>query len=138
MSAEQLLSLDDSKKIHFNKFAASMDETLKALVKSASRRKSITIKLDKLYPMFHEFSITKGFELCSTCEKAIGHAVPEVVWQMLMEKEFMKHLFRELHPTASDSSSSSCSDPHRTLTMIESNAVRYTAGFIIRKIEQKF
>ena len=117
-----------------------MDQALTALVESARNRKSFTSKLDKLYPMFHDFSINKGFELCSNCEKAIGHEVPETLWQMLMEKEFLKHLSTELCQSVSESSSSSSAscDPHRTLSMIESNAVRYTAGFIIRKLEQKF
>ena len=58
----------------------------------------------------------------------------------LMEKQFLKHLSTELCQSVSESSSSSSAscDPHRTLSMIESNAVRYTAGFIIRKLEQKF
>ena len=83
-SAERLLSLDEYSLLH--KFATSMDKALTALVGLARNSKSFTSKLDKLYPMFHNFSINKGFELCSNCEKAIGHEVPETLWLMLMEK----------------------------------------------------
>ena len=125
-SAEKLLNLDEGQKMHFCDFATSMDQALTTLVKSARNRKSVTSKLDKLYPMFHEFSITKGFELCHTCEKVIDCEVPEILWQMLMEKEFMKHLYTELCPTVNDSSAcSASSDPHHTLSVVESNAVRY-------------
>lgn len=74
--------------------------------------------------------------MCSTCEKAIEQAVPEILWQMLLEKSFLRHLSTELLTVIDNSSSSS--DTHRTLCFIECNAIRYTAGFIIRKIEQKF
>ena len=50
-----------------------------------------------------------------------------------------RHLYTELCPTVNDSSAcSASSDLHHTLSVVESNAVRYAAGFILRKLEQKF
>ena len=84
--------------------------------------------------MFHDFSVSEGFEMCSSCEEAIGLKIPEILWRRLMEKEFLQLLSTELSSTDNEESSSTRS----TLSLIESNAVRYTAGFIIKKLEQKF
>ncbi len=53
-----------------------------------------------------------------------------------MEKEFLQLISTNLSPTESGIEESS--QINRTLSLIESNAVRYTAGFIVRKVEQKF
>ena len=90
--------------------------------------------------MFHVFSIGEGIDLCVKCEKALGYQMPEALWQMIMEKQFLRHLSIQLCPSENESPPSASSDPHahRTLSMTESNAVRYVAGYIIRKLEQKF
>ncbi len=143
-NAEKLLSFelsaDDSNKREFCKFAADLDQALKNLVGYARKRKSLTSKLDKFIPLFHVFSTGKGIDLCVKCEKALGYEVHEALWQMIMEKEFLRHLSTELCPSENESSSSASSDPqaHRTLSMIEANPVQNVAGFIIRKLEQKF
>ncbi len=135
-SADKLLCLSEDQKPHFHKLCSDLNFSFKRIIDSASRRKSLTTKLDKLYTMFHEFSIRNGFEMCSTCEKAIGLNIHEILWQRLMEKEFLQLISTKLSPTESGTEESS--QVNRTLSLIESNAVRYTAGFIVRKVEQKF
>lgn len=140
-SAKKLLLLNESQKGYFEKLISDFNAAFQNMLVSARKRKALTSKLDKLYPAFHDFSIIKGFELCCACEKAIGLDVPEILWQMLMEKEFLRFLSTELSSSAFDScdggESSSCSNS-RTLSSIECNAVRYAAGFVIRKLEQKY
>ncbi len=62
--------------------------------------------------------------------------VSEFFWQLLMEKEFLYLITSELAPSASviDPTVSS----QRKLTNVEENAIRYTAGFVIRKVENKY
>ena len=99
------------------------------------KRKPNTLKLDKLYKLFHKFTIGEGIQQCSLCERelCIGE-VPQMLWQLLLEKEFIS-LKSEL------STSSGSPEPPRSLcvlTEIEKNAVRYTAGYMVRKLEGKY
>ena len=95
------------------------------------------MKKDELYAKFHRFSIEEGFEMCRTCDKGLNLEGPEIFWQLLIEKEFVGQLTSESQ--AADGSSSS-SDPCSscTLSHVEENAVRYTAGYVVRKLEQKY
>ena len=101
------------------------------------KRKSTTLKLDKLYKLFHKFTIGGDIQLCSLCERelhvGIGE-VPQTLWQLLLEKEFISFLQSEL------STSSVSPEPPRSLrvlTEIEKNTVRHTAGYVVRKLEGK-
>jgi hypothetical protein len=102
------------------------------------RRRSFTSKIDRLYPAFSEFSISKGYEMCSSFEKALGLTVPEMLWQLLMEEEFQDLVKPQRLVTESSSANSSQASTPCVLSIIESNAVTYTAGYIIRKLEQKY
>ncbi len=44
--------------------------------------------MEKLYVAFHKFSVVEGNE----CDKSVGVKAPEIVWQLFLEKLFMKKL----------------------------------------------
>ena len=104
---------------------------------SVKRRRSVTTKLDKLYVLFHDFTISEGFMSCSACEKQLEINIPEILWQVLTEKEFLIFWTTELAEEEKAKTSTEESAP-RVLSHIEKNAVRYTASYGIRKLEQKY
>ncbi len=134
-SVEELLTLEGNRKELFQELIYEIRLSFEEMFDSVKRRRSFTSKMDKLYPNFHEFSINKGYKMCSNFEKAVEMTMPEMLWQILMEKEFQELVKSQL--LVSESSCSHASTP-RVLSVIESNAVRYTAGHIIRKLEQKY
>ena len=110
---------------------------LNKMFESVKKRQSFSSKMETLYPMFHTFSISKGYEMCSNFEKAVEFAVPEMLWQVLMEKEFLALVKSQLLATEPSSLQES-SSTSRVLSVVEANAIRYTARYIIRKLEQKY
>ncbi len=56
------------------------------------------------------------------------------VWQCIIDKVFNKQFFEQTSSTSHPSSSTA----PRTLTRVEENAVRYTAGFVLRKLLCKY
>ena len=88
--------------------------------------------------MFHRFSIEEGFEMCNTCDEALNLSAPETFWQLLMEKEFIEMMMSQQQTPDTDAAQSSDQSSSCNLTFIEENAVRYTAGYIVRKLERKY
>ncbi len=78
------------------------------------------------------------FDLChATEEDPLGLKVPEILWQLIVEKEFVYYLNTHLVPEKIYQSSTVDNDP-RELSFIEKNAVRYTAGFVIHKLLERY
>jgi hypothetical protein len=75
------------------------------------------------------------FELKCICEKALEMSIPEILWQLLIEKEFIWCLATHLMPKSDDHSTNITS---RKLLNIEENAVTYIAGCVIRKLEERY
>ena len=75
----------------------------------------------------------------STCDKALKLSAPETFWQLLMEKEFIRMMESEQETcTRLVTECSPGSTPARHLSYVEENAVRYTAGYVVRKLERKY
>ena len=63
----------------------------------------------------------------------------ETFWQLLMEKEFIRMMQSEQETySASVPDCSPGSTSARHLSCVEENAVRYTAGYVVRKLERKY
>ena len=138
---KKLVSLEGDKKVELHELIERIRQSLRKMLDSVKRRRCITSKLDKLYCLFHEFSVGEGFALCSSTEEKLQMKVPEILWQMLLEKEFTCFLttYVSTDNTQPDSGSDQSSDTtFRVLSEIEKNAVRYTAGYVIRKLEEKY
>ena len=62
--------------------------------------------------------------------------IPEILWQLLLETVFKCFLTTALASTNNQPDKSS-KNP-RILSPIEENAIRYTAGYVIHKLENKY
>ena len=60
----------------------------------------------------------------------------QIFWQLLMEKEFFNHVVESFSSTSNADGAAVCFE--RKLTDVEENAIRYTAGAVIRKLEKKY
>ena len=76
--------------------------------------------------------------MCDSCDKALRLKAPETFWQLLMEKEFNGQLVSQQQTSHTCTASYCDLSVPRKLTFIEENAVRYTAGYIVRKLERKY
>jgi len=135
------LSLDDPKKSELERLFEQIRQSYGKMLDSVKRRRSVTSKLDKLYRCFHEFSLNEGFDLCCCCERKLEMKVPEILWQLVLEKEFINYLNTHLkdHGTPENQPSvNTFKGDTRVLTDIEKNAVRYTAGFVIHKLQERY
>ena len=135
-SVKALMALDNGKKLHLQKLITRLKHSFCEMFASVERFRLLSVKKDKLYCMFHKFTIEEGFEICSACDKTLELNAPQILWQLLMEKEFIRQFSIQLQNN-SQVSPSSPSTP-RILSNIEENAVRYTAGYVIRKLEQMY
>ena len=79
-----------------------------------------------------EFTIREGNKLCMECDTALGLKAHNVFWQLFIEKKFILRIVKELQ-TSNKLVSDKDSSP-RQLTNVEENAIRYAAGFVIRKL----
>ena len=138
-SAKQLLSLDEDGDSHVQRLMSDMREVYKSMFSSVQNCRLMSTKSDKLYVLFHQFSLEEGFKICSTCDKALKLSAPETFWQLLMEKEFIRMMESEQETcTRSVTECSPGSTPAPHLSYVEENAVRYTAGYLVRKPERKY
>ena len=106
-----------------------MGRACEAMLSCVSHYKLHSTRMDKLWEHFHRFSLGDGLTMCKSCDTALGLEAHEVFWQLFMER----NLFAQLPATESV--------PHqrsRKLNRVEENAVRYTAGYVIRKLTKKY
>ena len=64
--------------------------------------------------------------------------VPQILWQLLMEKEFLSFLNSSLVPESMLVNQSTADGTRRELSNIGKNAVRYTAGSVIHKLKERY
>ena len=135
-TVDSLLSLKDVSKItSLELLIKSLNKSYTSMVKSVKRYKLPVTKRDKLWVQFHKFSVQEGYQMCNKCESDLGFEVEATFWQLLMETEFHRNVTKALNPV---SSSTSTAYERTELSHIEANAVRYTAGCVIRKLEMKY
>ena len=91
-SAERLLTLNRQKKNNLQQLMAQMRQSYTRMFGSVQRYRLTAMKNEKLCAMFHMFSIEKGFEMCTVCDKALSLGGHEIFWQLLMETEFIRQL----------------------------------------------
>ena len=105
------------------------------MLDSVKRCKLVVSKRDRLWALFHNFSVDEGSKLCIECHHKLGIEAHEIFWQLLMERQFHKQIVSALNKQ--DSFSHDKSDS-RSLTFIEESAIRYTAGAVLRKVKKKY
>ena len=93
----RILSEDATKKTNLERLLENIRRSYRGMLHNVRKRKSNTSKLDKLYKLFHKSTIGEGIQLCSLCERELGIGeVPQTLWQLLLQKEFISFLQSEL------------------------------------------
>ena len=57
------------------------------MLKSVQRFKLTATKTDKLWVLFHRFSLKEGYEICKECDFALCLKAHKTFWQLLLEKQ---------------------------------------------------
>ena len=130
-STQRLLTLDRNEEMHMEGLVTKLRKAYNGMLLSVQHCRLVATRREKLWVLFHQFSVGQALNL----------SAPETFWQLLMEKEFLRSLIlsEQAHcgaSTSAQTSTDSTSD-HR-LTLVEENTVRYTAGYVIRKLESKY
>ena len=133
LSAKRVLASYEAGEERVTQLLTAMNEKFSSMIDSVQHYRSTVTRRDKLWVLFHRFTTEDGRTLCDRCDKDMGLTAPDMFWQLLMEKEFIAIVTKQ----QASQSGVSTSSP-RKLTYIEENAVRYTAGYIIRKLEGKY
>ena len=137
----RLLTLDQENNGHLERLVAAMQDAFNRMLQSVQQYRLVSTRREKLWVLFHRFSLEDGIEICKSCDVALNLSAPETFWQLMLEKEFLKVVTASEQAQASSSSLqrlTSKSTSARQLSIVEENAVRYTAGYIIRKLEKKY
>ena len=133
-AANLLLMRDEGRLKCLALLMTKLRESYATMLESVQRYKLTATKTDKLWVLFHNFTLQEGHRICHECDTALNLKAHEAFWQLLMEKEFIRQVTDTLkHPASA--SVVSCSG---NLTLVEENAICYTAGYIIRKLETKY
>ena len=133
--ATNLVSMRDEGRLKYLTLLMTKLRELDAtMLEHVQRYKLTATKTDKLWVQFHNFSLQEGHRICYECDTALNLKAHEAFCQLLLEKEFVRQITDTLkHPVST--SAPSCS---RNLTLLEENAIRSSAGYIIRKLETKY
>ena len=127
-STQRLLMLDRNEEVHMEGLVAKLREAYNGMFLSVQHCRLVATRREKLWVLFHHFSVGNGIDMCITCDQALNLSAPETFWQLLMEKEYLRSLIlsEQAHCgastcTSAQTSTDSTSD-HR-LTLVEENAV---------------
>lgn len=134
LSAKKVLAFYEAGEERVTQLLTALRDKFSSMIDSVQHYRSAVTRRDKLWVLFHRFTTEDGRTLCDRCDKHFSLTAPNMFWQLLMEKEFIAVVTEQQLASQSGVSTSS----PRKLTYIEENAVRYTAGYIIRKLEGKY
>ena len=136
-TAQSLLALKDESQLKLLALLMSkLRSSYSKMLEKVRLFKLTVTKTNKLWVLFHNFSLKEGYQPCKDCDSALGLNAHDTFRQLLMEKEFHQQVTRTLKPASV--SSASCA---RSLTTVEENAIRYTAGYhgmSSKKLETKY
>ena len=124
-----------SEKEKLDSLVLALRKKFQTWIKSTSSYKLSATKREKLWKLFHQFSLTDGYDLCIALDKSLDLNAHETFWQLFMEKEFLRQVINSLSLPQPSTSSAECT---REVSKVEENAIRYAAGYVIRKLETKY
>ena len=119
-------------KTAIRKFDASLNQACIKLVDSLQRYKLPSVRAEKLWGLFHKFSLQEGLKICKDCDKTINLNAGDIFWQLVMERLL---LFINSEPVATETHTATS---ERILSSVEKNAICYTAGFVVKKLITKY
>ena len=71
---------DSEKKTQINKFLVCLNLAFAAMMHSVTRFKRQSTKREKLWILFHKFSVTEGSKLCEKYDKSMKLEAHEIFW----------------------------------------------------------
>ena len=117
-SAKRLIGLkNETEQQHLALLVTKMGQSYSDMLASVTRYKLHSRKREKLWVLFHNFSLQEGYKMCDSCDKVLNLEAHEIFWQLLMEKEFIRQVLKALPTSTEFMSTASCS---RVLTYIQS------------------
>ena len=129
-------SIETLKSDQFAKVAAetfaTIERTIDSIVDGCKNSRSIQVLSQSAQPKIFNF---RAFQLTSYLDSVAGKhpscPTNPFVWQQLVDKSYLS-LLTSIEKTLAKPATAS-----RSLTLVEMNAVRYAAGFIVRKLLKK-
>ena len=135
-TTKKLLEMKD--RTCLERLSTSIQKKYLVLVERVERYKLTATKRHKLWVYFHEFSLNEGYTALNNATKLSVSRLMKMLfgYKLFLERGFLRVVTKALKPTlAVDATGASRS---AEVTDIEENAVRYTAGNIIRKLENRY
>ena len=77
--AQKLLAIDERGTVHLQQLMTKMRQIYSGMFQSLQHCIFNATRKEKLWVMFHCFSIKEGFEMCNTCDKALNLTAPELL-----------------------------------------------------------
>ena len=71
-TAQHILTLKDPDKTQFELLITELTKSYSAMPKKTSRLKLSATKRDRLWVLFHSFSLKEGSQMCKQCDTALG------------------------------------------------------------------
>ena len=96
-SAEKLLALGD-KDENITRLMTAVKRAYHHMLQAVSKYKLSTTKKDRLWKMFHSFSVKEGHRMCKECDDSLGLKAHDTFWQLLLEREFIARVSDYLGP----------------------------------------
>ena len=136
LSTAKSLALENEEKlVYISVLLAQLRSEYSGWIRGVQRFKLAATKRDKLWTLFHKYSLNERYHACMRCDKSLGLNAHEIFWQLFLEKKFLQQISDGLCETSSTTVvASTTRDP----SDVEENAIRYLAGYVIRKMVDKY
>ena len=113
-----------------------LDLACSSMLGSLQRYKLQSVRAEKMWGIFHKFSLQEGLKLCKSCDKAINLKAHDIFWQLVIEKRLFSKFIDgsaivKMHAHTADTT-------NRNLSSVEKNAIHYTAGYVVKKLITKY
>ena len=113
-------------------FEKRVDEAYSNMMSSLQRYKLQSVRAEKIWGLFHKFSLQEGLRLCKICNKTVQLKAHDIFWQLLLEKKLFSRFVGSTTDTQTHTSG------NRNLNSIEENAIHYTSGYVVKKLISKY
>ena len=91
-STQRLLTLGQVEQVHIERLVTKLRAAYNGMLLSVQHCRLVTTRREKLWVLSHRFSLENGIDMCNACDRALTLSAPEMFWQLLMEKEFLRSL----------------------------------------------
>ena len=97
-TVKHILALKD--KTQFELLITNLMKSYSTMLKKTRRLKLIATKRDRLWVLFHNFSLKEGSLMCKHCDIALGLQAHDIFWQLVLETKFRQQVIDTLKPNS--------------------------------------